>query len=623
MEILVITGMSGAGKSQALNVAEDFGYFSMDNLPPSLLPKFVELSANADNVNKVAVVLDTRSGKFFEDFFSSLEELSAIDIKYKILFLDANESVIIKRYKEMRRPHPLDTSILEGYKKEKKLLREIRKKADYILDTSKYSTAKLKEELAKILKGDLEKRIIISVVSFGFKNGILLDGDLIFDVRFLPNPFYIPELKNLDGENEETKNYVMKWEQTQEFLTKTMDMLEFLIPHYTEEGKALLVVGFGCTGGFHRSVAISKEIAHRLSEKGYEVILSHRDRKWVSKMNASDKKVVFIGGGTGLSTILRGLKNFTEEITAIVTMADDGGGSGIIRKDMGLLPPGDIRNCLSALSNTEPTLEKLLQYRFEEGMLKGQNFGNLLIVALNNIYGSFECAIKEVSNVLNITGKVYPVTVENVHLVAQFENGDKCIGESSIPKIASRLGTSIVEMSLFPHTPYAFSKSLEAIEEADIIVLGPGSLYTSVIPNLLVRGINEALKKARGKRVFVANCMTQRGETENFNLADHIKALEKHSFEGIVQYCISNNKIVDEDILRIYYEKDYTVQVIAKDSDKEFFKDKKIQLIEGDFVEVKEGLIRHDANKVSNEIMAIVSQGKRENIVWKFSSSIV
>lgn len=278
MEILVVTGMSGAGKTKALNALEDLGYFSMDNLPPALIPKFAEIASSSDYVNKVAVVVDVRSGKFFDDFSSSLEMLNEMDIDYKVLFLDADEDIIINRYKERRRPHPLDESIVKGYEMETEILKDIKTSANYIINTSSYSDKMLKNTIRDILKLEEKNTLRVSINSFGFKNGILLDADTVFDVRFLPNPFYIEDLKHLDGTNEETKEYVMKWDVTKEFIEKSVDMLNFLIPHYIKEGKSIFVVGIGCTGGFHRSVVIADEVGKRLRELGHNITINHRDK---------------------------------------------------------------------------------------------------------------------------------------------------------------------------------------------------------------------------------------------------------------------------------------------------------------------------------------------------------
>ena len=281
MEFVIITGMSGAGKSQAMRAMEDFGYYCMDNLPPALLTKFAQLcNQSKRKIEKVAIVVDIRGGIFFEDLFKGLEGLEKEGISYKILYLDASDEVIIKRYKELRRPHPLNIegSIVDGIAKERKLLQNVKNRADYVIDTSRLTIGMLKEEIGKIfLKGVDLGKITISVVSFGFKHGILLDADLVFDVRFISNPHYVPELREFTGEDERVREYVFRWEQTNIFVDKVVDLLEFLIPNYIKEGKSQLVIGIGCTGGRHRSVAIANEIAKRLQKSGYRAVPSHRD----------------------------------------------------------------------------------------------------------------------------------------------------------------------------------------------------------------------------------------------------------------------------------------------------------------------------------------------------------
>ena len=283
MEFVVITGMSGAGKSQAMKVMEDMGYYCMDNLPPALLPKFAELCQESIKpIDKVAVVVDIRGGEFFEHLFMGLDELAKMGIGYRILFLDSSDVVLIKRYKELRRPHPLtpDGSLISGIEKERVLLQEVKDRAGYIMDTSKLTLGMLREEMSNIfLEGGESRNISVSITSFGFKHGIILDGDLVFDVRFIPNPYYIPDLKMHSGQTEDVKSYVFKWPQTNIFISKVIDMLEYLIPHYVEEGKTQLVVGIGCTGGFHRSVAIAERIGNILKTNGHRVIIVHRDLK--------------------------------------------------------------------------------------------------------------------------------------------------------------------------------------------------------------------------------------------------------------------------------------------------------------------------------------------------------
>ena len=263
-------------------------------------------------------------------------------------------------------------------------------------------------------------------------------------------------------------------------------------------------------------------------------------------------KIVAIGGGHGLSTMLRGLKRYTKDITAIVTVADDGGGSGMLREDLGILPPGDIRNCILALANTEPTMEQLLNYRFTEGSLAGQSFGNLFLAAMDGISGSFDEAVHRMGEVLAITGRVLPVTNQSVHLEAEFVNGSRVLGESKIFYAKKRNDCRIRQVRLVPEHPKPLPESIEAIAQADLILLGPGSLYTSIIPNLLVDGVAEAIVKSRALKILVMNIMTQDGESDGYTGADHDRALLHHGAPGIIDVCIANNAVIGEAILAPY-----------------------------------------------------------------------
>ena len=279
MELIIITGMSGSGKSYVLDVFEDLGYYAMDNLAPALLPKFCEmaLDAKSKNFDKVAVVVDLRSGEFFNSFFSSYEDLKGMNVKTRLLFLYADMETIIARYKELRRPHPMNASIVKGYKFEEETLSKVKKNADFVIDTTGLSTKNLRTQLMAFVSYKEKDNFAIEVSSFGYKSGILKDADVVFDVRFLPNPYYIKELKDLNGKTEEVKNYVMKWDVTKEFIKKTIDLLEFLIPNYMAEQKRVLTTGIGCTGGFHRSVAIAEEIGRILKEEYKSTYVTHRD----------------------------------------------------------------------------------------------------------------------------------------------------------------------------------------------------------------------------------------------------------------------------------------------------------------------------------------------------------
>lgn len=282
MRFVVVTGLSGAGKTQAIRCLEDLGYFCVDNMPPSLIPKFAESCYQSEGrIDKIAMVIDIRGGRFFDDLFASLNYLKELEITYEILFLDATDEVLIKRFKESRRKHPLapDGRILTGIELERKRLSEVKSKADKIINTTKLSTRQLRDEITTMYseEGQVEIELMITVVSFGFKYGIPVDSDLVFDVRFLPNPFYIPELKKFSGLDKEVKDYVLKYKETIEFNNKLEDMLDFLIPNYIKEGKRQLIISIGCTGGRHRSVAIAEEIYYNLEAKGHKVNIEHRD----------------------------------------------------------------------------------------------------------------------------------------------------------------------------------------------------------------------------------------------------------------------------------------------------------------------------------------------------------
>lgn len=272
-------------------------------------------------------------------------------------------------------------------------------------------------------------------------------------------------------------------------------------------------------------------------------------RLWVP----GNPRIVAIGGGHGLSNTLRALKPYTRNITAIVTVADDGGGSGVLRKELGMLPPGDIRSCILALANTEPTLEALLDYRFTSGSLSGQSFGNLFLAALDGLSGSFDEAVRRMGEVLNITGQVLPVTCENVLLHAEFENGATVTGESRIFYAKKENDCRIRRVWLTPEAPQPLPEALEAIHRADLIVIGPGSLYTSIIPNFLVSGIAQAVAQAKAKKVYVLNIMTQDGETEHYSAADHVRALLRHA-PGVVDCCLANSAPVSQALTQAYLQ---------------------------------------------------------------------
>lgn len=282
MRFVVVTGMSGGGKSTALKMLEDAGFYCVDNLPLSLVEKFVELiSMPNSEISKVVLGLDVRSDQSFRDATRVLKQLKDKGYQFEILFMDANDSALIKRYKETRRVHPLavDGRLEDGVKKERRVLDDIKRNADYVIDTSNLLTRELKEELDRIFVGNGEyNSLMVTVMSFGFKHGIPADADLVFDVRFLPNPFYIEELKYKTGNDREIQDYVLSFKEAEEFLTKLADMVRFLMPNYVKEGKYRLVIAIGCTGGKHRSVTLANELYKRIKDEGkYGIKLYHRD----------------------------------------------------------------------------------------------------------------------------------------------------------------------------------------------------------------------------------------------------------------------------------------------------------------------------------------------------------
>jgi UPF0042 nucleotide-binding protein len=280
IQMVIITGMSGAGKTVAIQSFEDLGFFCVDNLPPTLLPKFLELMKESGNkMNKVALVMDLRSRDFFDSLFTALDDLAERSwVTPQILFLDAKDSTLVARYKETRRTHPLAPNglPLEGIRLERELLEELKGRAQIIYDTSDLKPRELREKILQQFSSHAHQTFTVNVVSFGFKYGLPIDADLVFDVRFLPNPHYIDHMRPKTGLDEDVSAYVLKWNETQKFLEKVIDLLTFMLPHYKREGKSQLVIAIGCTGGQHRSVALAEYIAKYLA-KDYKTHVSHRD----------------------------------------------------------------------------------------------------------------------------------------------------------------------------------------------------------------------------------------------------------------------------------------------------------------------------------------------------------
>ena len=279
---VIVTGMSGGGKTQACRYLEDLGYFVIDNLPPVFIPKFVELAKQSGgHVGKVVLVVDTRSREFFDQFLHILDDMDRDDLPYEVLFMDASDACIIRRYKETRRRHPMAPSsrISEGIAKERERLAPIRAKATFVIDTSELKKVELRDKVHRLFGAGESGEMNINILSFGFKFGMPLDADMVLDVRFLPNPFYVERLKKLTGNDKPVRDYVMSFPEAGQFMEKLEDMISFLIPGYVKEGKNQLVIAIGCTGGQHRSVTIANALAERLRGGDYGINLYHRDSK--------------------------------------------------------------------------------------------------------------------------------------------------------------------------------------------------------------------------------------------------------------------------------------------------------------------------------------------------------
>jgi len=281
LQFLIVSGLSGAGKSRVAEMLEDMGFYCVDNMPAALMPRFAELClATKGRYENVALVTDVRAGKTFDEFFKALDDIASLNCSYQILFIEAANEAIIHRYKETRRPHPLadGLSIEETVEKERNMLEPVRQRASFIIDTTELSTNALRNTLGKMFgKEKSEKNIFVRVISFGFKYGIPIESDLVFDVRFLPNPFYVEQLRPLSGLDEKVESFVFQHARAEEFMNHLYQMVDFLLPLYVEEGRMTLVISIGCTGGQHRSVAVANRLFQHLSAQGYQTILSNKD----------------------------------------------------------------------------------------------------------------------------------------------------------------------------------------------------------------------------------------------------------------------------------------------------------------------------------------------------------
>ncbi|MDO4720368.1 MAG: YvcK family protein [Peptostreptococcaceae bacterium] len=327
------------------------------------------------------------------------------------------------------------------------------------------------------------------------------------------------------------------------------------------------------------------------------------------------KNITVIGGGTGQSNLLRGLKKYDIHLSAVVTMADDGGGSGRLREEVGMLPPGDIRNCIIALSDIEPTMETLMQHRFREGSQKGQSFGNLFLAAMNEIYGDFELAVSKVSEILAVRGRVLPVTLEDVRLSALLENGNRVLGESNISDECIKQGCKVKEIQLIPRKVQPFHEVIESIRHADVIVLGPGSLYTSIIPNLLVDKVVEALRKSSAVKVYISNLMTEYGETTDYTIADHAEAIFQHCRGSVIDCIIANRKPISAYYLQKYREKGQEPLFLDEEQRRKL-NEMDIAVLEEELVAVRNGFLVHDSDRAGSLVMKMANEREKGKVFY-------
>ena len=329
-------------------------------------------------------------------------------------------------------------------------------------------------------------------------------------------------------------------------------------------------------------------------------------------MKRSNIRIAAIGGGTGLSTMLRGIKAHADNITAIVTVTDDGGGSGVLRRELKMPPPGDIRNCIQALANAEPAMQEMMNYRFHEGSLSGQSLGNLLLAALNDMSPTFDAAVARLSQVLAITGKVLPVTNEDLILQARFSDGAIIRGETSITDYKSQSGAVIEHVSLDPEAPPALPAVLDAIADADMIVLGPGSLYTSVIPNLLTAGVSEAICASNAVKVYVMNVMTQPGETDGYTASDHLRALLTHGGEGIFRFVLVNNRGIPAELAALYAD----TKAVPVEADEDAIRAVGGEPVFAPVASWKGGLVRHDPPALAEALISLYYEHAETRKAW-------
>ncbi len=363
-------------------------------------------------------------------------------------------------------------------------------------------------------------------------------------------------------------------------------------------GSGILIIYISISEGMKNFVKLLREGMFYVNLESREINSMVVEKR----LQSNGPRIVAIGGGTGLSTMLRGLKHYTSNLTAVVTVGDDGGGSGTLRNEIGILPPGDIRNCLVALANTDSTMEELMQYRFADGSLKGQSFGNLFLAAMNGVANDFEDAVSKMSEVLAITGKVLPVTLKDLRLTAKLKDDTEISGESNIGHCATE-ANPIVSLRISPPDADAPQGVLDAIGNAEAIIMGPGSLYTSLLPNLLIHDVAKAIRESNAIKIYVANIMTQPGETDGYSVTDHLHKIVQHADLGHIDYVITNSQPLSDLVAIKSYQDTGSKEVRLNRFEVEALG---ISIVEADLLKSTGRQVRHDPDKLATVIMNII-----------------
>ena len=567
LRLVVVTGMSGAGRSTAANTLEDLGWYVVDNLPPTVLPEVCR-QARHSGITRLAVVLDVRTRSFFEQLPSMFSDLTKSGTMPEILFLEASDDVIVRRQESVRRPHPLqgDGRLLDGITAERSTLATLRAAADLVIDTSAINIHQLASRVSHAYGGPTNDQLRVTLVTFGFKNGIPVDADLVVDVRFLPNPHWVPELRPQTGLSKPVRDYVLAQDGAEEFLQRLQELLLVMAAGLRARGQAVrhdrarLHRGQAPQHRDGRGVRAAAAGAGDADEgaapgrgPGMSRMISPRPPGGPARARLPG--VVAFGGGHGLAASLTALRRITDRLTAIVTVADDGGSSGRLRAELNCLPPGDLRMALAALCGDDEsgrTWADVLQYRFPgEGPLADHAIGNLLIVGPVGAAGrsggrtghggpaAWElraaccrwppCRCEIEAEVIGLD----PLNPDEVSTIR---------GQAEVAKTTAEVRA----VNLIPNDPPACPESIETVLDADWIVLGPGSWFTSVIPHLLVPKLAHAIHATSARRLLTLN-LEPAYETEGFSAARHVELLAEHAPDIRLDAVLADQRFAADD----------------------------------------------------------------------------